>query len=815
MNIKQPLLILLFLLCKFTLFGQIVINEVCSYNGSNIKDESYKVQDWIEIFNKDSNIVNLQGYGIENHKGDRWIFPNVSIQGKGFLLLFASGQNKVNTVLHTSFKIAKEGDEIRLYNNSNGIIDKISFGNLQLNHTIGRLPDGSDSIRIFINSSPNLSNNTNEGFLSYADNPVFSSESRFYSAATHLILSSNTLNATIYFTIDGSIPDTNSNKYISSLFIDSTLVIKARTFNKSKSVLPSEVITNTFFINYKSTLPVFSISTNPANLWDWNYGIYVLGPNANINYPYYGANFWQDWEIPAHIEYYETDQKLVLKQDAGLSINGGSVSRTRPMQSLRITARNLYGDNDLTYRFFEEKNIRNFKNIVLRNSSLDFNKTHFRDGSLHKLMLGNLNIDLLAYKPAVVFLNGKYWGIHNIRERFSKHYIEENCKYDEDKVDLLEEDTAVIEGNCNDFNQMLQFVITSPMNVKATYDSATTLIDIENLCDYFIAETFLSNTDWPYNNIKYWKSHNPNSKWRYMLMDLDVSLGNYGWAPAKFDLLGLIMSSYGDTNKHVQILKNLLKNNEFKTYFINRYADLVNTLFSTECMKQHIEKVMNTLETEMPFHFARWGSNTEAWHYETDNVVMPYLEERPAYALQFVGDTFDMKKQVEIELKVFPQNSGLIKLNTIKPNQLPWKGKYFDGNKVTIIAIPNAAYRFVQWQTSAMFIPNPKSDTIILNLDTNTCFTALFEQYLNENEIKIYPNPAKEVINLNFILSNEKVGNIHIYNATGKLIRNISFDGTEGLNSINIPIANLKEGLYVLKTETIDDIRTEKFIVIK
>ncbi len=815
MKYRHTLLIFLFFISKFTLLGQIVINEVCSYNGSNIKDENNKVQDWIEIYNKDSNVINLQGYGIENHSGERWIFPDISIQGKAFLLIFASGKNKTDSVLHASFKITKGGDEIRLYDKYIKIIDKISFGKLQLDHTIGRLPDGNDSIRIFINPSPNLTNNTNEGFISYADNPEFSLGSGFYTDAINLSLAIDTLYSKIYYTIDGSIPDTNSTIYNSAIIIDSTLVIKARNFSKNKSILPSEVISKTYFINYKSTLAVFSISTNPANLWDWNYGIYVLGPNANINYPYYGANFWQDWEIPAHIEYFESDQKLVLKQDAGLSINGGSVSRTRPMQSLRITARNRYGDNDLTYRFFEEKNIRNFKNIVLRNSSLDFNKTHFRDGSLHKLMMGNLNIDLLSYKPAVVFLNGKYWGIHNIRERFSKHYIEENYNYDKDKVDLLEEDTAVIEGNSNDFDLMHQYVTTMPMSVKAYYDSAANLIDIESLCDYFIAETFLSNTDWPYNNIKYWKSHKPNSKWRYMLMDLDVSLGNYGWAPAKSDLLGLIMSCYGDTNKHVRIFKSLLKNNEFKTYFINRYADLVNTIFSTEHMKQHIENIIKTLEAEMPFHFARWGSNTDAWNYEIENVVMPYIEERPAYALQFVGDTFKMKKQVQIELKVFPKDAGLIKINTIKPSQLPWTGSYFDGNKVTIIAIPNAAYHFVQWQATDLIINNPKADTIVINADTNTCFTALFEQFLNENEIMIYPNPVKDVINLEFILVNDKVGNIHIYNSTGKLIKNISFDGKEGLNKINIPIANLKAGLYVLKTETIDDIRTVKFIVIK
>ncbi len=813
MKFKISLIIIFLSICQIKAIGQIVINEVCPYNASGLTDENNKAEDWIEIYNTSSNAVNLEAYAIENSKAEKWFFPNIWLGGNKFLIIFASGNSKTDSILHCTFKISKEGDIIRLFNKTNQEIDELSFGKIHINHSAGRQTDGNENIKIFNQASPGISNNASEAFDAYAINPIFSIPAGFYDSEQMLTIKNLNADTKIFYTTNGSQPDTNATLYTHALTIDSTTVIKAIAFSSNPNILPSEIICNTYFINYKSVLPVFSISTNPDNLWDWNHGIYVMGPNADSIYPYHGANFWQDWEIPAHIEFFDENKHLAMMQDAGISINGGSVSRTRPMQSLRITARKMYGDQDLSYKFFDQKNISHFKTIVLRNSSLDFNKTHFRDGCLHQLMIGNLNIDLLSYQPSVVFINGKYWGIQNIRERFSKHYIEENYRYDEDSVDLLEEDTAIIEGSFADFNKMLQYITTKPMNVKEYFDTAKTMIDIESLSDYFIAETYLSNTDWPYNNLKYWKSHYPQTKWRYMLMDMDVSLGNNGWAPASMDLLGIILSSYGDTNKHVQILKSLLKNNDFKTYFINRYADLVNTIFSTEYMKKHIETVKSKIEPEMPHHFARWGSNTNAWNYEINQVVMPYIESRPAYALKFVEDTFKMKKQLEISLNVFPQNGGLIKLNTIKPSILPWQGKYFDGNPITLSAIPNPGYHFKQWQSTNTAINHSAQTSITLNADTNTLFTAIFEQYLNNNEIIVYPNPVETILNFEFILENASNGIIRIYTPTLNLIKEQTIEAKQGLNTAKIPVSDLKAGIYIIKTEFANEQKIGKFLI--
>ena len=809
------LLGLLFLLHNYPVHAQIIINEVCSYNGSVLEDEDGDISDWFEIYNSGTTSVILTGYSIADESEKKWFFPNILLPQGFFIKVFASGKDRKSGELHTSFKISQEGDKLSLFDPSGNISDELLFDHLQLNHSAGRYPDGNtSSLVIFDIPTPDMTNNSSTPYSWYADNPIFSIEGGFYQGVISLSISVNNSSTIIHYTTDGSIPSDTSAIYTAPIQMSNTTLIRARSFSGNSSILPSETFTNTYIINYLPKLPVISISTNPENLWDWNTGIYVLGPNADSVYPYYGANYWQDWEIPAHIEFFETDKTLAFEQDAGLSIQGGSVSRTRPQQSFRITARNKYGKANIEHRIFEEKTIDKFKIIVLRNSSGDFNKTHFRDGSLHKLMLNNVDIDLLCYRPSVIYLNGAYWGILNIREKFSKYYLQENYNVDPDNIDLLEEDSTVIQGDTMAFHTMHAFITTNDMQLAANYDSANSMIDIKSFCDYVIAETFLSNIDWPYNNIKYWKLREAGSKWRYLLMDLDISLGNNGWAPANLDFLGKILGPYGYNNKHAQLLKSLLKNTNFRNYFINRYADLVNTLFTSENMKNHIEKIMAVLQDDIPLHFEKWGNSIGGWYYEINTTVFPYIEDRPAYALQNIQDTFNLKKQVDIRLDAWPPEAGYIKINTIQPSPLPWNGTYFDGVPVIITAIPNTGYIFKQWRSENINLSDSYNPILNLNVDTNNLFTAYFISTENPKAFTVFPNPVKNILNIGVLLESNRQGSISLYNAFGKQVKTFEVTFQSGSNFKSIDISDLNNGFYILDLKTSESEKTAKVIII-
>ncbi|MBK8413118.1 MAG: CotH kinase family protein [Bacteroidetes bacterium] len=793
--------------------SQIVLNEICSFNGGILTDEDGDESDWIEILNEGSSPVNLENYSLTKDHESIWYFPSKIINPQEYLLIFASEKNRTSGTLHTNFKISRIGSSIIMRDSTGIIADEIFTPPLQANHTYGLTTDGVAHFKgIFRIATPGSINLFTEFYNGYAEPPLFSVTAGIYQGSQLLTLSAVPGNS-IRYTVDGSQPNTQSMLYIQPISIDSSTVIKATSFSNDVTLLPSNCIGNTYIINYNQTLPVFSLSTEPENFFDWNTGIYVSGPNASPIYPYYGSNFWMDWEIPAIVEYFDTDGTRKISQQVGISIHGGSSNRSKAMKSLRLTNRDTYGENDFNYPFFEKKSLDHFKIIVLRNSSGDFNKTHFRDGTLHDLMIGKTNIDLIAYKPAAVFINGAYFGVHNIREKISKHYIEENFGVDKNNIDLLEEDSTVLEGDFVVFNQMYSFITTNNMDDQSNYNIASKMMDVASLTDYYVAETFLSNIDWPYNNVKFWREKKPDAKWRYILNDLDIALGNNGWAPASFDILGRIMGSYGDNNRHVHIFRSLLDNGRFKNYFINRYADLVNTIFSSEYMEQHILKTRNRIAAEMPRHFSKWGNDMSNWDYEIFQIAMPHVYQRPSYAMEQVKAVFGLQAVNPVTLDVWPPQAGIININTITPEILPWTGNYFDGNTIQLTAKPNDGFEFKRWISEEIILANPLLATIAVNPDKANKFTAVYTSSGNGSDITVFPNPVHNNLQIGFVCQVNGTSRIQVYATEGKLVLEKHENAVANeIRYVNLDCEGLPKGYYLIKIINPDVVTSTKFV---
>ncbi|MBL7913587.1 MAG: CotH kinase family protein [Bacteroidia bacterium] len=801
------------LTCGHVSFSQIVLNEICSFNAGNISDDDGDKSDWIELLNEGSSAVNLENYSITIDNEATWKFPPIVLNLQEYLILFASGKNRTSGVLHTNFKLSRTGAKLTLRDSYGTIADHLAVPALQANHSYGRTSDGvANFIGIFRVATPASINLFSELYFSYAPTPVFSIAPGIYQNAQLLTLSA-TSNNSIYYTTDGSEPNSQSILYSSPIEINSSTVIKAKSFSNNTSILPSDPVGNTYLVNYQQTLPILSISTEPANFFDWNTGIYVSGPNASPVYPYYGSNFWQDWEIPALVEYFETDGTRKISQQVGVSIHGGSSNRSKAMKSLRLTNRDSYGEDDFSYKFFEKKSLDHFKIIVLRNSSGDFNKTHFRDGTLHDLMIGKVNIDLIAYKPSAVFINGAYFGVHNIREKISKHYIEENFGVDKDNIDLLEEDSTVIEGDFTVFNQMHSFITTNNMEDQSNYTTASKMMDVASLTDYYVAETFLSNIDWPYNNVKFWREKSPEAKWRYILNDLDIALGNNGWAPANFDILGRIMGSYGDNNRHVQIFRSLLANKGFKNYFINRYADLVNTIFSSEYLEQHILNTRDRIASEMPLHFSKWGNDMSNWDHEIFQVAMPHVYQRPSFAMEQVKAVFGLHAINPVTLDVWPSQAGIIEINTIVPESYPWTGNYFDGNEIQVTANPKDGFEFKRWISDEILLASPFSPTITVNPDKANKITAVYTTKGNDSAISLFPNPVVSTLQIGFVSEISGNSKIQFFAADGKLIiEKLESIYSDEIKLVEVNCNSLPKGSYMVKVITPDSVHSNRFI---
>ena len=559
-------------------------------------------------------------------------------------------------------------------------------------------------------------------YFGYTKNPEFSLASGFYDGNVEVGFVNLEPDDTIRYSVDGSWITDTSELFADIISIDSTAVVRAQV---SKSgYLSGDVASNTYFINFDTELSVVSISLNPYDLWDWENGIYVMGPNASSFYPFKGANFWMDWEKPSHVEYFDKNQELGFELDADIKIHGG-FSRGEPMKSLRILTDAKYDQSEINYQIFEKKDIQKCNRLILRNSGQDNLKTQFRDALIHKVVQQKTNIPIQDYKPAVVFLNGAYWGIYNIREKIDRFYVSENFGIHVDSTEVLRENHMVVEGDLNHYVRMIDYIRNISVTDSLAYDSISKLINIENYTDYFIAEMYFVNGDgWPGHNTKYCRANNDTARWHYILTDTDFCLGLYS-QPYKNELNRVLYSGIPFSHNHWAFRK-LMANENYQRYFINRSADMYNTMLLPENIVQMVHLFKNRLSNEMERHMTRWDGSYVEWE-ENVNEVIGFVESRLGYVWQHYIDEFEMDTLVTIGLEVDSTIHGTVKINTIIPDSLPWSGIYFDGNPVDITAIPDSGYLFWHWSTN-LTITNEDTlkQFLTVNVDTNDIFKAFF-----------------------------------------------------------------------------------------
>ena len=795
----------LLLLLPYLGHSQIVINEVCSKNTSIIEDEFGDTSDWIELYNSGNTPINLEGYFLSDNEDNlqKWQFPNKTIAANSFLLIFASGDNLVDVFCHTNFKLSGNGETLILSDENGEEIERVGIPPLLEDHSFGKIMDAGNEWTYFEIPTP-VASNVNGSNYEFAPAPVFNTQQHFYENSALVEIAPCTQpNCIIRFTRDGNIPNENSEIYSAPIALDTTTCIRAVTF--SDAFYPSPAATQTYFINTNHTLPIMTLTSEPDNFWDWEKGIFQLGPNAEDTFPNLGANFWEDIQIPLHMEYY-VDHDLVMEFDVSTEIHGGKAARTRPMKALRLLTDGDFPSTGLSYPFFDNKNIDNFRRLVIRNASGDFNYTHFRDAYLQRYFIDeNLDVDVLAYQPMAVYINGIYWGVMNLREKIDRFYLNENYGMERDEIDLLEEDVIVIEGTSDEYFSNYNFIISNDLSVPSNFDIGASYFDLSSLSDYFIVQTYVNNTDFPNNNIKLWQPNTPNGKWRYLLFDMDVSMGRFGWTRAKVDNFNPLLENPAN-NKFIDILLAFLENKEFKNYFINRYADIMNTTFRPENFRAETDKTVEEIEEEMKRHFEKWTwPGYDTWKNDRLGGLYFFIDSRPAFQREFLRQQFELPNEVNLTLRTYPQDAGEIKINTITPETLPWDGYYYNGVPVNLTITPNNGFTFSHWESIHTILSKDPSASIAYNFEQDDEITAYFESEYKGLELNAFPNPIEQDLNITFTLDRISDIKISLHNITGQLLGSVNEEkrigGTHTI-SFKISDLDLQKGIYLLSLET-------------
>ncbi len=624
---------------------------------------------------------------------------------------------------HTNFKLST-GETLFFSDSNLNVVESVLIAPMDVDQSLAMV---NGSWCFSIDPTPLNANNT-VCSTGVEPKPLVSVQAGLYNTTQLVTLIPQSSTSVIHYTLDGSIPNEEDEIYLEPIPIENTTVLSVKAFSNA-GLLPSPVEKNTYLINeFGIGTKVMSISTNFENLWDEEIGIYVLGlPDYDPWYPFFGSNFWEDWERQSYIEIFETNE-FQKEAQIGLSIHGGW-SRAQDQKSFRVRFRDEYGTDELEYPLIEDKpDITRFKNFNLRNGGNDYWDGRSRDAFMQRVMKDTKN-DYMAASQTAVFLNGEYWGHYEIREVLDENWCESNHGVDADSVSLITDTYFgfdVKEGSAESFEIMYNVIINGDAAADDFFEIASEHLDLENFTDYIATETYYANCDWSCgykNNTKFWHYDNPSGKWRYMLMDLDFGLGFYGTDPNDEFLWRAVDDDFAMDN----ICEKLLQNMEFRNYFINRYADLINSVWQQENMEAKGNEIRSQVEPYIERHHQRWGGNYDQWYNTMEN-SLNWNELRIPGARNMIQNFFQLPNQVNITLDVFPAGAGRIHISTIEPkeSEYPWTGVYYNGVPVRITAIANPGYEFEYFLPNGIFDENMPVRSFLLNIPSDEVFTAVF-----------------------------------------------------------------------------------------
>lgn len=519
-------------------------------------------------------------------------------------------------------------------------------------------------------------------------------------------------------------------------------VIKAKAIKPG--ALSSKTVTRNYFVSPQGTnrftLPVVSLSFDENDFYDYTDGISVAGidfdnwrianPSDETNENLGNFNRSGDaYEREANLNYFVNSQE-VINQKVGLRIHG-DYSRLYPSKSMRVYARSSYGKDKLEYPFFSDEPYTAYERIVVKNAGGDFYNTMFRDALCNELVK-DLRMETEAHQQVITFINGEYWGILALRERYDNNYFSLVYNFPSDGVDLMENRGTVKEGDNVDYTSYFNYVQNNDLSVPANYTYIQTRMDTDNFMDYYISNIFLNNDDWVTNNVVYWRKrtagYQPNApyghdgRWRWAFHDVTSTFSDP-------DFNTLADATTTDEDIHdlwsTLILRKLLANDTFKIAFINRFADLMNTNFLSNRIVAQIDAMAAVIAPEMNDQYFRWKAPADNgdWQYHL-NREKTFANQRPSYQRQHIRQKFGISSNINATLNVSDVAQGYINMNTINVkdgtpgiigNPYPWTGIYFHNIPVKLKAEALPGYAFSHWSgasnsTNAEITITPNAD---------------------------------------------------------------------------------------------------------
>ena len=613
--------------------------------------------DWIEIHNASQNAVDLSGWGLSDSSSRprKWQFPSGASIGAGaYMIVFCSGRDTTSSgSYHTNFLLSADGGyQVTLSRPDGTIVDKMAVGRQWADISYGRA-QGMSGMRYFVDATPGAANTT-YGYAGRAEEAVYSVAGGLYAQGEKLTVSlSCEPGGTIYYTTDCSDPDNTSTPYTGPITLDQTTILRTRVYSASR--IPSLTATQSYFFGVSHTMRVVSLVTDPDNLWDYNTGIYVKGPNAWAEAPYgannQGANFWMDWEKAGNVEIFTTDGETLISQGCGVKLQG-QYSRQQEQKAFKIIARSAYSaDNRFRAALFDDRDYTEYQSFILRASGQDSGRTRVRD-VLQTSLADGTDVMHQAAEMCIVYLNGEYWGHYNMRERINKYSIAqwEGWTSDPEDIDIIKANRTVMQGSNDSFEALLNWIkkeggatarSKKETLTQADYDQIlehiSSVVDVDNYLDYVIIQIFTGNTD--LLNVKRYRSVNEDGLWRWILFDMDWG---FHYTDTNSMRRWLDPDGAGSGKKTDNTLfVELMKNPAIQDKFLRRYNELFVSTFNPDSVFGRMAALYAELEPEIDQHLAKWGGSRSVYDREWMS-MRSAIYDRYDLMTGYIKDTFSL-----------------------------------------------------------------------------------------------------------------------------------------------------------------------------
>jgi len=774
-------------------------HEAQMYNGG-IPDR-FTISDFNSILVEGENILAIQAHNVSSWSSDFTIIP--------FLSAIFSSTNYIGTeppeVLnlnddnnyHTNFKISPNSETLTISDNTGNIIDQLLIEGLAPDVSIG-VSTSSGNIVNYLQTTPGQQNNSEEFLGSIENEVVFSETGGIKDGPVYLSLSGNDSSQVIHFTIDGSPPNLSSQIYTYPFEISNNMCIRAQIY--SDDYIPSPVSTESYIFNSSHDIDVLLLAVDPIDFFDNNSGIYVFGSEGtyDTSIPYFGANFWEDWERPIHLSFYENDNDDFVEFNAGVKIFGGWSRGQNGQRSLSFFARSQYGDSKFEHSFFDNLTYNDFEALTIRNSGQDWLRSSMKDIMLTSLMRDS-ELDFQEYNPVATYINGTYWGMYNMREKVNEHMLASKHNIDADNISLLTNNAEIIEGSNEEYNQLIDYIENTDLSDNSNFEYLKTQIDFKNYILYQATNIFINNTDWPGNNIKFWK--HPETKWRWIMYDTDYGFGPH-WNISNFEENTLSFalnpngSSWPNPSWSTLLFRKLITNIGFRNQFINRYADELNTRFLPTNVINHIDQIYSTIEPEVEAHYSRWKNDPSVGYEITDiNAHIDYyIDNMKSFAgnrhpivKEHIKDEFNLPNYHSLTISNDHINKGFVEVNgNLNIQAETWTGDYFETVPVKLKAIPEFGFEFSHW--SGDIAANSETIEVLLSGE----FEVIPNFISNETNIPIVINE----INYRSIDTLDTDDWIELYNPNTSAINisNWKIKDEDDTHIFNIPVGTQIQG---------------------